>query len=1115
MPPRASNRRPNQSPSKDPEAPISQPRGLVRPYLPPLTGTPSSRRQYTYGSGVEPPPRVGRGPRRMNLKDAVGQALAAKDDEDLVPRRSHPHATVEDDSGPDGLAQSSARRFNAPSLNPPSNQTAGQASNLSSRFSAIDEDDDSARSFSMESDFFVDASIASATSNQVHGSRPTRSMAQGRALPDVHAKDVPVSSPVKAPQTRSASLAQTWLGGDAEARQVGRTQQPQQLVQEDTDEEGVDEVDAADAARGHQDFGNTPAPNRMRRANLQQQQRTEKESAFQRTHEDEEQDQEESPEREERVGLTSASIARALKAPTLKPPSSVEPVPAPTKHRQSKQPRVEPSRSVEEPIVLRRTLRSSQGQDQGLGQLQTQTSEREEIPRNQQQKSNPLRQDRSLGLGRTIPQHRRDPSSQNQGLSRHSREPDKDEDSFNNLDYSGDRREHDEQIWREMQEAEKQADLRKEEQRREQLAEQQEARRRQWAWFMALWPMSLFQRLTQHRENARDLEDNENGPVEWIRLLYPTTYFQTLVWLFDKLMDKFVNFIDRLASLQVRRRFVQHGHSLLWILVSLVVGIASVALAVMFGPAIANGLVPSSGLSIGRVNWPSLGHITDKIGGFVPSISWSSDQLDDISDLWESDDNDDGENTVKQILNRFEKGVASLKRTSQLHNASLKKLEILMPKIVRMELKNGKPVITQEFWHALRDLISKDDQFLNVKKTRDGYEFTSEEQWRAIVKRLSEDPVYAKKLNSSVTKLEERVWEKMTGAWHNWIQKNDKRFSELLGKSDDWRKASDKRLAQMIKEELQHRDIQEVVVTREEFLRHLQNELAGHRSEIRGELSRLESQIEPLREAIRLAKENARLGGSKQELVSLVQSLVDKTIADMNLGSIASSKIQRHWQAELKNHVNYFSIGAGATIDAQRTSLVYDPHRKGSLSPDKFSKGILGIKPLPPIAALKPWNDEGECFCAVRSENYRGNPHGATLSVQLGHNIIPQNIVIEHILPGATTDPDARPKNIEVWAYIDDPTVRSRVEDFSITQFPDDKSDWNFQRPDYGTAFVKIGQFVYQNAELHDGVHVHRLNSELQNLGAVTDQVIIRAVSNYGAVNHTCFYRVRLYGQRV
>jgi hypothetical protein len=43
---------------------------------------------------------------------------------------------------------------------------------------------------------------------------------------------------------------------------------------------------------------------------------------------------------------------------------------------------------------------------------------------------------------------------------------------------------------------------------------------------------------------------------------------------------------------------------------------------------------------------------------------------------------------------------------------------------------------------------------------------------------------------------------------------------------------------------------------------------------------------------------------------------------------------------------------------------------------------------------------------------------------------------------------------------------------------------------------------------------VHALSRDLvDRLKAATDLVVVRAVTNYGAKDHTCFYRVRLYGE--
>ena len=58
----------------------------------------------------------------------------------------------------------------------------------------------------------------------------------------------------------------------------------------------------------------------------------------------------------------------------------------------------------------------------------------------------------------------------------------------------------------------------------------------------------------------------------------------------------------------------------------------------------------------------------------------------------------------------------------------------------------------------------------------------------------------------------------------------------------------------------------------------------------------------------------------------------------------------------------------------------------------------------------------------------------------------------------------------------------------------------------YGHAVGEHPEALEQALALKDQ-HLSRLS-----LGVVTDQILIRAVNNWGAGNHTCFYRVRLYG---
>ena len=48
-----------------------------------------------------------------------------------------------------------------------------------------------------------------------------------------------------------------------------------------------------------------------------------------------------------------------------------------------------------------------------------------------------------------------------------------------------------------------------------------------------------------------------------------------------------------------------------------------------------------------------------------------------------------------------------------------------------------------------------------------------------------------------------------------------------------------------------------------------------------------------------------------------------------------------------------------------------------------------------------------------------------------------------------------------------------------------------------------------------DGKYLYRFSEELEIMKAATENIVVRAVSNYGAEKHTCFYRLRLYGEKV
>ena len=615
----------------------------------------------------------------------------------------------------------------------------------------------------------------------------------------------------------------------------------------------------------------------------------------------------------------------------------------------------------------------------------------------------------------------------------------------------------------------------------------------------------------------------------WWRFLYPTTYIDALMQLVDMLTDTITallrTFIDFFRGPGPIR-------DSLMLLTAITVLIATTTAYVDMEDATSN--IASAAGSFGSAVQPmvvapvlGLQYLAGKIGDLTRSIHLPTmGTSDDLSDLWGLSDEDQKE--FESFLKKYNHDFKILRDTGQLHEASLEKLQKVVPSIVRMELKDGKPVVTQEFWHAVRDLLRADDGFLKIEKHGGDYVVSPEHHWRAVAKRLAADPAFTSKMNLSLHGIEERMNIKMSSFWDGWVKDNDDKIASKLGSAlEKLKAASSERELQdvvkkLVKEQLPEPEADGILVTRDEFLRHLKNEFAVHRSEIRAELDELQPRLnELIRESIKLASSKTAAppsGMTRSDVTTLVNTLLRKALADANLEAMAKGKIHVHWDNELKNQVNYFNLGGGAVADPIRSSLTYDPFKKGVIADNAYTKGIRGAQPLPHSAALMPWFDEGDCWCAARQLNHRGNPHGAALSVLLGHQIVPQHVVIEHILPGATNDPGARPREIEVHARIEDVATRERLRDFAATHFPErdpSTEDWNATPADLGPKFVKIGQFVYEGAELHDGTHVHRLSSELLAMRAETDQVVVRATSNYGAENHTCFYRVRLYGHRL
>ncbi|RWA13593.1 hypothetical protein EKO27_g1485 [Xylaria grammica] len=404
-------------------------------------------------------------------------------------------------------------------------------------------------------------------------------------------------------------------------------------------------------------------------------------------------------------------------------------------------------------------------------------------------------------------------------------------------------------------------------------------------------------------------------------------------------------------------------------------------------------------------------------------------------------------------------------------NELVEDLKEWMPESIWVQGDKTKKIkISEDFWHAVKERILQDDSILSLKNSD-----ISEDHWRAIKSRIQVNGFGA---GASISNIEPLVEKKVSQSWDAWLERNDQALKKALTG---------------------------VALTKDEFMQLFQEEIASYQREIRQEHAALQERIRQITEQIAKLPDKADSTGSltKDEITSILEPLVSKAVKNAKLDAVAQGLINSHISDVLANQVNFFGIGAGASIDPESSSPAWKIPKNPLNSKKWLDKD--GYKAQPPMAALSPWTQEGECYCA--GPNRKGYGIGTNnLTVTTSRNIIPQHLIVEHILSGATLDPDATPREIEVWIYIEELSLRKEVQAFSDAQFPNTPKELVLN-----DGFVKIGHFTYERRNSGDGVQVFKIRDEIATMKAFTNRIVVRAINNYGA-DHTCFYRLKLYG---
>ncbi|KAJ5315326.1 hypothetical protein N7476_005633 [Penicillium atrosanguineum] len=249
--------------------------------------------------------------------------------------------------------------------------------------------------------------------------------------------------------------------------------------------------------------------------------------------------------------------------------------------------------------------------------------------------------------------------------------------------------------------------------------------------------------------------------------------------------------------------------------------------------------------------------------------------------------------------------------------------------------------------------------------------------------------------------------------------------------------------------------------------------------------------------------------------------------------------------------INFLSPAMGAIIDPANTAPTASENH-----PSYYKRVVMrmfrlganfGRGPLPPVAALSPWEETGDCWCSTPREGV------SQLAVLLGRDIVPEEVIIEHVPASTTLHPDSAPKEIEMWARfrvipldqedntkgswwplsskkrtrpVDPPSAREEglggynipgekslhdvlMSSLRVSNAFDPENSYS-DDPVLGANFYRVGKMEY---DIHSEYNIQRfaLNAIVDIPTVRVDKVVFRVKSNWGS-DITCIYRIRLHG---